>query len=84
MTLEEFNKIDSDIVRGRLSGIPDCCIAFFTEVWEKGMFIMMPDYMGMGSWGYVPCPHCKVTGNRKELIIHESGKARKTRAKAKK
>jgi len=92
MTKQEFDKIPCDYLRGKLSGIPDCCIAFFVEVWQplvmSGMVNESPQIFWwknqyvplIASWGYVPCPICKIQGNKINVIHHEP-KPRKKRVK---
>ena len=90
MTLEQFNSIHDDFLRGKLSGIPDCCIAFYVAVWSPLVMSSMvhgsnyyfdkwkSEYSPIiGNWGYVPCPLCKVQGNKAQIVRHEPAKSRK-------
>lgn len=91
MSKEMYDQIQDDCMRGRLSDIPDCCIAFFTQVWSPlvmaGIVAEINNYWFnkwktdyapiIANWGYIPCPLCKVQGNRVEIIRHEPAKVRK-------
>ncbi len=56
-----------DRLRGRCSGIPECCITFFTEIWmtKQKLFQnivnherrMLVDRETFG-FRYIPCPDC--------------------------
>jgi hypothetical protein len=88
VTKEEFATINCDWERGRLSGIPDCCIYFFTTIWT-GVYLLAhdrrvsPDLRQKAkairaerdriSWGYVPCDSCIAAGNRIDVIKHLPG-----------
>jgi hypothetical protein len=56
--------VRDDQARGECSGIPQCCIAYFTQVIKKSR-IPIPDTVG---WGYRPCPRCVRANNRVEVL----------------
>jgi hypothetical protein len=61
----EYGSVESDILFGRHSNIPDCCIKFYTQEWLKARFsTRMNLWDRMPSWGYIPCSKCVETGNR--------------------
>lgn len=81
LTSDGFRAIRDDVAKGRLSGIPECCIQFFAQVWSPKFDVDTLDnlawreqYMGdiydEERLHYVPCPHCKSTGHRSEIIVH--------------
>ena len=45
--------------RGKCSGIPACCVAWFETGGERDVRAW--------DWGYVACPACAVLGNRVEV-----------------
>lgn len=52
---------------GRHSGIPDCCIGWFVDVWiGQGACMTVEGQVRLRavSFGYVPCPPCLSRGNR--------------------
>lgn len=56
-----------DLVRGRCSGIPECCITFFIETWMMDLDITFKHKERMDEvrgdpirFRYVPCPDCLV------------------------
>lgn len=52
----------SDAARGRCSGIPECCIAFFIEVWSDSLSHTQAGTELLSSLPravqYIPCPIC--------------------------
>lgn len=77
MTRAEFDAIADDTARGRLSGIPSCCIRFFIEQWlplcrDPTRAAVRRAYMRAirwERWGYVPCPDC-FCANRRVRVVH--------------
>ena len=55
---------------GRHSGIPDCCIQFWTTKYMDEFHRHSPyfELIGELSWGYVPCPECVAKGNKVHVI----------------
>ncbi len=49
---------------GRHSGIPDCCIAFFTTEWDYLAHDYYAGRVHQANWGYVPCPKCLDSGRQ--------------------
>lgn len=47
-------------VKGRHSGIPECCIEFFLGVYAAEYDMFVPAYLDGRKWdgSYVPCPQC--------------------------
>lgn len=81
LTSDGFHAIRDDVAKGRLSGIPECCIQFFVQVWDplfksqgkaaEWRSKYFADVEGTSHpWEYLPCPHCKATGNVAEVIAH--------------
>lgn len=53
-----------DLLRGRCSGIPECCIKFFIEIWMIDPAITtdhkkrLSEIRDTFRFGYIPCPDC--------------------------
>jgi len=60
-----------DIAYGRHSKIPDCCIAFFVDHWERGLWKdnAYSHVVHASDYNYVPCPAC-FYAKRKVRIVN--------------
>ena len=61
-----------NLLFGRHSNFPDCCIQYFTDFWEPNIYagtLPLKTYervLGC-AWGYIPCPECLESGNRVQV-----------------
>ena len=75
------NNRKRDIICGRHSGIPECCIKFFIDCWAikymrnkklRGRYwalIHIAEIIfDVEHWGYIPCPDCLITGKRRAAL----------------
>ena len=60
---------------GRHSGIPECCINFFIEVWTTHVPVLhyYQQKFAHLNIDYIPCPNCLV--NKSFVQIHKCDKA---------
>lgn len=72
------------IAYGRHSKIPECCIKFFVNGWDKEIIwgweiTPYARAVKVCSFGYVPCPECLGTNNKKEIVDCERDCGRECR-----